>query len=164
MITFSKRANSDVRPRRSIRLRKRAFEPPVGTSPERPASGTHPTARPRICPTQSARHSRRIHPSPCPHPMPRFIGAYRWPRSSTRPTQLTPPWTSAPRRATRNDYNSLSTIRRSVTCFVNSSGITSAKRTWRSGWRCRISSASLTSPRVRAVRPSNDRHQNEVTL
>ena len=154
--------NSDVRPRRSTRLRMKAYELPAGTPLEQPAPRTRPRAQRPTSASPSVLPLTRMAPppSPCPPLMPRFIDGYHLPRSSTLLTRVTPMQTDGQKRATRSGCSSSSTIRRCAISFVNFYGTTFARKTLRSGSRFKTSNASSISHRPPAAQLSSVRHQN----
>lgn len=157
--------NSDAQPRRSTGLRKKAYELPAGISLELPASATLPTAQRRTSAQRTVLPSiRKAFLSLCQPPMPRSIGGYHLPRSSTRLIRPRALPTSGQGRATRSGYSSSSRIPPSAISFAIFYGTTFAKKTLRSILRFKISNASSISPRPPAAVISIGRNQNEMQL
>ena len=154
--------NFDARPRRSTRLRMKAYGQPAGTPLEQPAQRTRPPAQRPTSASPSVLPLTRMAPqlSPCPPLMPRFIGGYHLPRSSTLLIPVTPMQTDGQKRATRSGCSSSSTIRRCATSFVNFYETTFARKILRSGSRFKTSNANSISLRPQVAPPSNGRHQN----
>jgi hypothetical protein len=111
--------NSDAQPKRSTRLRMKAYERHAGTI-EQAAARTRPPAQRQTSVLLSVLPltGRAAPLKACRPLMPRFIGGYHLPRSSMPLTRARPQQIDGQRRATRSGCSSSSTIRRCAISFV----------------------------------------------